>query len=120
MFGLLIGGASAVGFGMLIAWLFGGVFSLVRSPRPLKDVFSAPPVIASTLLKSGSSRDFRLVRIDECGCPGPDTGDGERPCLAGGSVGRTFGSVRRGWDALFPMAAVRNPLHIDNCLWVIR
>lgn len=103
LFGLLIGGASAAGFGMLIAWLFGGVASAVYSPAPLKDVFSVPLVIASTLLKSGSSSDFRLVRMDECG---PGTGEGVRPRLAGLAVDRTFGSVRRGWDALFPMAAM--------------
>jgi len=103
LFGLLIGGASAAGFGMLIAWLFGGVASAVYSPAPLKDVFSVPLVIASTLLKSGSSSDFRLVRMDECG---PGTGEGVRPRLAGLAVDWTFGSVRRGWDALFPMAAM--------------
>lgn len=102
LFGLLIGGASGAGLGMLIAWLFGGVASAAYSPAPLDDASSVPLVIASTLFRSGSSSDFRLVRMDECG---PETGDGVRPRLAGLAVDRTFGSVRRGCDALFPMAA---------------
>lgn len=92
--GLRVGGVSVEGFGMLIAWLFGGVFW-----RPL-----GCAVVIVERLKPGSSRDFFFVRMEGCGTPG--AGEGERVR----SLSSNFASVGlpvRCWavdDALLPIA----------------